>query len=81
LSHTEYKTRPIRSIYPNPDNPRVHSKKQIRQIAAAIKQLGLINPFIVNEKGMILTGNGRYAAVQELGIDQVPVAVVSGLTS
>lgn len=80
MSHTEFQTRPIRSIYPNPDNPRVHSKKQIRQIAAAIKQLGLINPFVVNGNGMILAGNGRYVAVQELGIDNVPVAVVSGLT-
>jgi len=80
MSQTDYQIRSIRTIHPNPENARTHPKKQIRQIANAIKQVGLINPFVVNKAGMILGGNGRYFAAKLLGLQKVPVIVVTGLT-
>lgn len=40
---------PIANIRPNPKNPRTHSKKQIRQIAASIRKFGFLNPLIVDD--------------------------------
>src|ERR1700677_3898661 len=50
---------PIANFRPNPKNARTHSKKQIRQIAASIRQFDFLNPLIVDDKNMILAGHGR----------------------
>src|ERR1700682_4961262 len=38
--HLKILFRPIHEVKPDPKNPRVHSKKQIRQIAASISAFG-----------------------------------------
>jgi DNA modification methylase len=64
--------RDIQELRPNSQNPRVHSKKQIQQLANSIKQLGFNVPILVNRKLQIVAGHGRAEAAKTLGISRIP---------
>ena len=68
------------SLKPNPRNPRRHSKAQIRQIAASIREFGFNVPILIDGDGQILAGHGRYLAAQQLGMVEVPVIQLDHLT-
>jgi len=72
--------RPISSLRTNPRNARVHSKKQIRQIANSIKAAGFIGAIVVDENDTVLAGHGRLEAAKLLGNDLVPTLQVTGLS-
>jgi DNA modification methylase len=63
----------IGTLRPNPRNGRTHSKKQVKQIAASIRQFGFINPLIVDGDNIVLAGGGRLAAARLNGLTHVPV--------
>jgi DNA modification methylase len=65
---------------PNARNARTHSKKQIHQIADSIAAFGFVVPILIDEDGSIIAGHGRYEAAKLLGLKQVPVIVVQGLS-
>ena len=68
------------ALKPNPRNARTHSKKQIRQIADSILAFGFVVPLVVDENNTILLGHGRLAAAIVLGLSEVPVIVLEGLS-
>jgi hypothetical protein len=72
--------RPPSDLRPDPANPRTHSRKQISQIAESFKRFGFLNPIIVDERMRVIAGHGRLAAAERLGLESVPVIVVSGLS-
>lgn len=80
MAVAENKVIAVKRLRPNPANARTHSKKQIGQIARSIRQFGFTSPIIADEKRTILAGHGRWLAARELGLLQVPVIVVSGLS-
>jgi ParB-like chromosome segregation protein Spo0J len=61
------------------NNPRTHSKAQIRKIAASITEFGFTNPLLINDQNTIIAGHGRFRAAKSLGIDQVPTICLSQL--
>src|ERR1700730_9185825 len=61
-------------------NCRTHSAKQIRQIANSIVAFGFTNPLLVTQDGTLIAGEGRYKAAQLLGLPEVPVIVLAGLS-
>lgn len=72
--------RSIKEIKLNPRNAKTHSGKQIRQIANSIVAFGFTNPLLVNERGELIAGEGRYKASLLLGLVKVPVIVMAGLS-
>ncbi len=68
------------ALRPSPNNPRTHSAKQIKQIAASIRRFGFTNPVLITDANDIVAGHGRVHAAKLLGIDQVPVLRLSHLT-
>jgi ParB-like chromosome segregation protein Spo0J len=70
----------IDKLRPNKRNARVHSKKQIHQIASSIAEFGFNNPVLVDRKGEILAGHGRVEAAKMLGMHFVPVLRIEHLT-
>jgi hypothetical protein len=68
------------SLRTNPRNARVHSKKQIRQIANSIKAAGFIGVIIVDEDNMVLAGHARLKAAELLDMDLVPTITATGLS-
>ena len=72
--------RSISKIKPSLRNARTHSAKQIRQIANSIVAFGFTNPLLVSEDDELIAGHGRYEAAKLLGLAEVPVIVVTGLS-
>ena len=72
--------RPLATLTPWPRNARTHSKKQIRQIAASIRQFGFTTPVLIDEAGTILAGHGRVAAATLLGLTEVPCLQIEHLS-
>jgi ParB-like chromosome segregation protein Spo0J len=54
--------RPVAGLRPYDRNARTHSRKQIHQIAASIRQFGFTNPVLVDGNGCIIAGHGRVQA-------------------
>jgi DNA modification methylase len=71
---------PIAKIRPNPKNARTHSGKQIRQIANSIQAFGFTVPVLIDERGFLIAGHGRWEAAHLLGLTSVPAIVIEGLS-
>jgi hypothetical protein len=69
----------ITRLRPYPGNARVHSKKQIRQIADSIQRFGFTNPVLISDDGEIIAGHGRVEAAKVLGMKSVPTLRLSHL--
>ena len=67
-------------LRPRPNNPRTHTKKQIEQIAASIKEFGFISPVLIDGAGGIIAGHGRVEAAKLTGMSNVPAVCVDHLT-
>ena len=74
---------PTSHLKPNPKNPRKHlDDKKLQELAASIKQKGVIEPIIVRPAGKgfeIVAGERRYRASKLAGLDKIP-AIVRELT-
>ncbi len=68
------------ALNPNPRNARTHSKKQIRQIAASIREFGFVNPVLIDEANQVIAGHGRLAAAKLLDLEEVPAIRLIHLT-
>jgi len=62
----------IGSLATSPHNPRSHSKDQIQQIAASIREFGFTNPILVDESNTVIAGHGRIHAAKLVGLATVP---------
>lgn len=73
------KTVPIDSIRPNPHQPRSQiNGEQLAELAASIKEHGLIQPLIVTQDGdayTLIAGERRWRAAQLANEKEVPVVV------
>jgi ParB-like chromosome segregation protein Spo0J len=63
-----------------PKNPRKHPDAQVAAIAGSIVAFGFNCPILVDSKGGIIAGHGRYLAGLKLGLDTVPVVVLDHLS-
>jgi DNA modification methylase len=63
---------PLSSLQLDPQNPRLHEKKQIRQLAESIKTFGFNVPILVDSHLRVIAGHGRVLACQLLKIAEVP---------
>lgn len=70
----------ITQIEVNPFNPRVEFEKEgLAELAASIKELGLVQPLTVrklgNDKFQIISGERRFRASQAAGLKEVPAYI------
>lgn len=70
----------LSSLNPYIANARTHPRRQIDQIKASISEFGFTNPILVDCGSNIIAGHGRLIAARELGLTEVPVIVLSGLS-
>ena len=61
-------------------NVRRHPEGQIKEFMRSLKQFGQIRPMVVDEKGVILIGNGLHKAMVTLGLKEGAVLVLKGLS-
>lgn len=63
----------ITAVRPYTNNPKVHSKDEIKVLADEIDKDGLLNPILVNKNTMeIIAGHKRYYAFKQLKRELIP---------
>lgn len=65
----------LSDILPNPENPRVLRDEKFAKLKQSIQdfpKMMSLRPIIIDNMGMILGGNMRYRALQELGFKEIP---------
>jgi len=67
---------PLENIKPYKKNAKLHSVKQIKQVAESIDEFGFNQPIVVDKDNVIVVGHGRYEAAKLLELEEVPVEVV-----
>jgi DNA modification methylase len=72
--------RAVGDLIPDPWNARTHPKRQIDQIKASIDAFGFTNPILSDPEGHIIAGHGRLQAARAMGLAEVPVIHLSGLS-
>ena len=77
ITHSSVK---IDALKPYTANARTHPKAQIRKLVKSIRAYGFINPLLVDEHDEIIAGHGRLIAAKEVGLKELPVICVSGLS-
>lgn len=71
----------VDALTPYAKNARTHSEAQISQLVASIRKFGWTNPILVDGSKGIIAGHGRLMAAKALGMTEVPVIELSGLTA
>lgn len=61
------------TISQDPANVRKHSDRNIETIAASLRAFGQQSPIVVDQRGIILKGNGTYEAVKRLGWESIKI--------
>lgn len=72
-----------KDIIPNTENPRIIKDDKFKKLVQSIKdfpEMLEIRPIVVNNEMMILGGNMRWKAIQEIGIKEVPIIKAENLT-
>ena len=72
--------RPATALIPYARNARTHSDAQVAEIAASIREFGFTNPILVDGDNGIIAGHGRLLAARKLGLAEVPVIELAGLS-
>src|SRR6476660_821002 len=72
---------PLSELTPLDRNPRLHSKKQIRELASAMDTFSFTNPILVDAENHIIAGNGRFQAAQLRGMETVPCLRIENMTA
>ena len=70
----------IDRLVPYARNARTHSKEQILQLRASLREFGFVNPVIVDKDLNVIAGHGRIIAAKEEGISEVPCVFAEHLT-
>ncbi len=70
----------IDRLVPYARNARTHSKEQILQLRASLREFGFVNPVIVDKDLNVIAGHGRILAAKEEGIGEVPCVFAEHLT-
>ncbi len=71
----------IDDLKPYQNNAKLHPAKQVNQIAESIKRFGMNDPIgIWGSENLIVEGHGRYLALKQLEVDEVPCIRLDHLT-
>jgi len=65
---------PLEDVILDPNNANVHDRRSIDAIKASIAKFGQVEPLILRKStGILIAGEGRWVAMQELGFAHVEV--------
>lgn len=76
----EIRTLPVADLRPAPYNPRrplASASPAYRKLRASLEAFGLVEPLVWNVRsGHVVGGHARLAILRDLGVAEIPVAVV-----
>ncbi|GHU37765.1 methyltransferase [Clostridia bacterium] len=79
-STTRFEQVEVDLLIPYVRNSRTHSKDQILQLRASLREFGFVNPIICDKDYNIIAGHGRVVAAKAEGLEKVPCVFVEYLT-
>lgn len=62
-----------------PGNPRSHGEKQLEELGRSLTMFGQFRPLVVDEKNVVLAGNGMLTAMRRLGWTEGKAVRITGL--
>ncbi len=71
---------PIKDLTPYEENPRIMPREEMEALERSIREFGFVEPVVVDENNLIIGGHQRLAAATTVGLTEVPVMVVRGLS-
>ena len=78
--HLKVVYHPLHALILNDANPRLHSRRHIRQIASSIQTFGFNVPVLVDADLKVIAGHGRVLASRELKAAEIPTISVEHLS-
>jgi site-specific DNA-methyltransferase (adenine-specific) len=69
----------ITDIQPYKNNAKAHPDDQLKQLAAIVKEVGWRQPVMVNQKGIIVIGHGRFATWQKYKDELKPIWIMDDM--
>ena len=79
-SRLKIEYQPISELKQNPNNPRSHTPKQVRQIARSIEKFGFNVPILIDTENVVVAGHGRLDAAELLHLTEIPTVQLRHLT-
>ena len=70
----------INELKPYKNNAKKHPQNQIDKIKKSIEEFGFNDPIGIDKNNMIIEGHGRYEALKQLGVKQVPCIELNNMT-
>lgn len=70
----------IKDLLPDPRNARKHNPANIGMISDSLQEVGAARSIVIDEKGMVLAGNGVLEAAGAVGITKLQVVDADGET-
>lgn len=71
---------PLDRPKPYENNPRIIPQSAIEKVAKSIEEFGWRQPIVVDSEDVVVVGHTRLLAAKHLGLDSVPVHVVTDLS-
>ena len=62
-------------IKPHPKNSEIYDLSNIDDLVDSIKEVGLLQPIIINNHNQILSGHRRFESIKRLGWEEVEVEI------
>lgn len=63
----------VEKIHPHPINGAIYELSNIDDLVTSIREVGLLQPLIINQRNQIISGHRRYEAIKQLDWKQVEV--------
>ncbi len=79
LPHLELTYLPLDQIRSAPKKIRKLDPAHVREIAAAITELGFCDPILIDKENVVLDGEARLEAAKLHGLDRIPCIQISHL--
>ena len=61
-------------------NVRIHTEQQIKEYEKSVRMFGQLRPMVVDEENTILSGNGLFIVMKNLGYEEADVYKIEDLT-
>jgi hypothetical protein len=68
-------TRKVTDLKPHSLHAQIYNDKHDDELLNSIKTQGILTPLLITKEDVIISGNRRYKAAQELKLDELPVTV------
>jgi ParB-like chromosome segregation protein Spo0J len=72
--------RKVSELTPYEKNAKTHDKRQIDNVAQSIKEMGWLQPLVVDRDGVVVVGHCRLLAAKKLKQKEVPCLIADDLT-